>query len=118
MPGRPLRHCICSCICYDGSVFQILVTRGAEEELAGLRARDRGAVMDAIERSLAHEPDVPARNRKILAALRPPWSGLEPVWELRVGEFRVFYDVESDERRVYVRAVRRKPPHRTTEEVL
>ncbi len=75
-------------------------------------------IVDAMERQLAGEPDVPARDRKGLVALRPPWTGLEPVWELRVGEFRVFYDVEAEEGRVYVRAMRRKPPHRTTEEIL
>lgn len=42
----------------------------------------------------------------------------EPVWELRVGGFRVFCDVNEAERRVVIRAVREKPPHRTTEEVL
>jgi mRNA-degrading endonuclease RelE of RelBE toxin-antitoxin system len=35
-----------------------------------------------------------------------------------VGEYRVFYDVGEVERVVYVRAIRRKPPHRTTEEIL
>lgn len=99
-------------------MFSILVTTGAESDLRALPARDRKAVVDAIENRLAVEPDVPTRNRKVLAALRPPWEGLDPVWELRVGEFRVFYDVDVEETRVYVRAVRRKPPHRTTEEIL
>ena len=50
--------------------------------------------------------------------LTPPWEHVEPVWELRVGEFRVFYDVSEEESRVIVRAIRRKPPHKTTEEIL
>jgi mRNA-degrading endonuclease RelE of RelBE toxin-antitoxin system len=99
-------------------VFEILVTRGAEGDLRDLPARDRKIIVEAIERRLEAEPDVPARNRKVLAALRPPWTGLDPVWELRVGGFRVFYDVDVEEERVYVRAVRRKPPHRTTEDIL
>jgi len=37
---------------------------------------------------------------------------------LRVGPFRVFYDVQEAERRVYVRAIRHKPAHRQTEEIL
>ena len=94
------------------------MTRGAEGDLRGLRPRDRAIVVEAIEVQLSSEPESPARNRKVLVALRPPWSGLDPVWELRVGEFRVFYDVDGEEGRVYVRAVRRKPPHRTTEEIL
>ena len=99
-------------------MYQVLVTRGAEEDLRGLRARDRTTVLDAMERQLSHEPDRTTRNRKPLFALRPPWSGMEPVWELRVGEWRVFYDIDDGERQVVVRAVRRKPPHATTEEVL
>jgi mRNA-degrading endonuclease RelE of RelBE toxin-antitoxin system len=48
----------------------------------------------------------------------PPWTAEPPIWELRVGEYRVFYDVSPEAKVVYVRAVRRKPPHRTTEEIL
>jgi mRNA-degrading endonuclease RelE of RelBE toxin-antitoxin system len=99
-------------------VFSILVTTGAETDLRDLPARDRKTIVDAIESRLTVGPDVPTRNRKPLAALRPPWTGLDPVWELRVGEFRVFYDVDAEESCVYVRAVGRKPPHRTTEEIL
>lgn len=94
------------------------MARGAEGDLRDLSARDRRTVLDAIERMLSSDADVLTRNRKVLVALKPPWSGLEPVWELRVGEFRVFYDVDVEEARVYVRAVRRKPPGRTTEEIL
>ena len=58
------------------------------------------------------------RNKKILVGLTPPWEHQPPVWELRVGEYRVFYDVDEPDRRVTVRAVRRKPPHATTEGIL
>ncbi len=91
---------------------------GSGGDLRHLSARERKSVVDAMERQLVTGPDVPTRNRKILAAMRPPWTGLDPVWELRVGDFRVFYDLDPEEERVYVRAVRRKPPHRTTEEIL
>ena len=47
-----------------------------------------------------------------------PWDQLGPVWQLSVGDFRVFYDVVEDDRLVIVRAVRRKPAHRTTDEIL
>lgn len=43
---------------------------------------------------------------------------MEPVWELRVGEYRVFYDVDEATAIVYIRAIRHKPPHKTTEEIL
>jgi mRNA-degrading endonuclease RelE of RelBE toxin-antitoxin system len=41
-----------------------------------------------------------------------------PIWELRVGEHRVFYDVSPSESVVYVRAVRRKPRGSKTENIL
>jgi hypothetical protein len=61
---------------------------------------------------------VEARHRKMLVGLVPPFDATPPIWQLSVGEFRVFYDVDPGERRVYVRAVRRKPPHKTTKEIL
>ena len=41
-----------------------------------------------------------------------------PIWELRVGAYRVFYDVDEDLNVVYVRAVREKPPDKRTEDIL
>jgi len=67
---------------------------------------------------LRGEPDVETRNRKQLASLVPPWTAEPPIWELRVGEYRVFYDVSQEDSVVYVRAVRKKPFGRTTEEIL
>jgi mRNA-degrading endonuclease RelE of RelBE toxin-antitoxin system len=47
----------------------------------------------------------------------PPWNSTRPVWQLRVGEFRIFYDVDDTRREVIVRAVRRKGT-KSTEEIL
>lgn len=47
----------------------------------------------------------------------PPWDQVGPVWQLRVGEYRVLYDVLDDEDLVVVRAVRRKGK-KTKEEIL
>jgi hypothetical protein len=57
--------------------------------VAALTARDRSAVIDAVDDQLSHEPLTETRNRKLL---RP-----NPIasWELRVGALRVFYDVAS-----------------------
>jgi len=60
----------------------------------------------------------PTRNRKQLVGLLPPWDAEPPVWELRVEEYRVFYDVDEAKRIVYIRAVRGKPAGKTTEEIL
>lgn len=47
----------------------------------------------------------------------PPWDKVRPVWQLRVGDSRVFYDVTEAQRQVVVRAIRRKRT-KTTKEVL
>ena len=99
-------------------MYAIEVAEDAQAELGDLRAFERVRIVAAIRAQLSHEPVRPARNRKLLRGLQPPWQHLEPVWELRVGEYRVFYDVHEALKLVMVRAVRRKPPHTTTEEIL
>lgn len=88
------------------------------EDLVKLRAFDRRRILDAIEGELRREPTVETRQRKVLVGLVTPFESVPPIWELRVGEHRVFYDVGEGDKRVYVRAVRHKPPHKTTEEIL
>ncbi len=99
-------------------MFTIEYAEGVVQDLAGLTAFDRKALLDRIEEQLTHEPTRVTRHKKILIGLIPPWEHEEPIWELRVGEHRVFYDVDEDAGRVAVRAIRRKPPHKTTEEIL
>jgi mRNA-degrading endonuclease RelE of RelBE toxin-antitoxin system len=88
------------------------------KDLKKLSAYRRNLVIEAIETQLVHEPISPARNRKLLVNLIPPWDAMPPIWELRVGEYRVFYDVSEEEKTVYVRAIRRKPSGKRTEEIL
>jgi len=58
----------------------------------------------------------PSRNRKELAGVIPPWDQSRPVWELRVGDYRVFYDVDVERAVVIVQAVCRKG-RKTTKEI-
>jgi mRNA-degrading endonuclease RelE of RelBE toxin-antitoxin system len=88
------------------------------KDLKKLSAYRRNLVIEAIETQLEHEPTSPARNRRLLVNLIPPWDAVPPIWELRVGEYRVFYDVSEEEKTVYVRAIRRKPSGKRTEEIL
>ena len=97
--------------------YSITIKPGAMAELKGLRKFDAAAVLDAIEAQLSDEPTVETANRKCLPALAPTWEGEIPVWELRVGAFRVFYDVDEDAGAVYVRAVRKKG-RKTTGEIV
>lgn len=57
-------------------------------------------VLDTVDKQLAHQPTVKTKNRK---PMRP--NPLAP-WELRIGNLRVYYDVEEEpEPVVYIRAV-------------
>src|SRR5262249_46007503 len=68
-------------------------------------------VLEKIDEQLTHNPTEETRNKKVLVGLKPPWEHEEPVRELRVGKYRVFYDVDEEAGRVIIRAVREKPPH-------
>ena len=99
-------------------VFEIRFTQSVEEDLRNTRIYYRNQILDAIEKQLVHEPDTRTRNRKLLDNLIPPWQTVAPIWELRVGEYRVFYDISPTESVVYVRAVRRKRRGTKTEDIL
>lgn len=97
--------------------FSIRLMRLALEDLEKVPAREQARILDVIENALTHEPLKPSRHKKLLAGLAPPWEQLRPVWQLRVEPYRVFYDVDPEERQVLVRAVRLKG-RRRTEEIL
>jgi len=64
-----------------------------------LAAYQRKALLDAVDKQLTHDPTVETRNRK---PLRP--NPIAP-WELRVGDLRVYYDIEENDELVIVLAV-------------
>lgn len=99
-------------------VYTIEYAEGVAEDLTTLRAYDRQRVLDDVDKHLAHEPTRATKNRKILVGLVPPWEQVETVWELRSGEYRAFYDVDEETSTVIIRAIRHKPPHKTTEDIL
>ena len=99
-------------------VFEIRFAEGVEEDLRNIRMYYRNEILDAIEQQLAHEPDTQTKNRKLLENVIPPWQTVAPIWELRVGEYRIFYDFSRADSVVYVRAVRRKPRGTRTEDIL
>jgi mRNA-degrading endonuclease RelE of RelBE toxin-antitoxin system len=98
--------------------YEIQFASGVADDLRGVRAYDRSRIIDEIDAQLTHQPDVPTRRRKMLVGLEPPWDHQPPVWELRIGNWRVYYDISTDTQCVVVRAIREKPPHQTTEETL
>ncbi|GFP31905.1 mRNA interferase RelE/StbE [Candidatus Hakubella thermalkaliphila] len=80
--------------------YHIEYSPEAEEHLRTLPARQQAIVLDAVDKQLLHEPTVETRNRK---PMRP--NPLAP-WELRIGNLRVYYEVEGEtDPTVSVRAV-------------
>jgi mRNA-degrading endonuclease RelE of RelBE toxin-antitoxin system len=67
---------------------EVRYTPTALGHLRLLSARDRATLVDAVDDQLRHQPDVPTRRRK---RMRP--NPVAP-WELRVGDYRIFYDFE------------------------
>lgn len=80
--------------------FRIEYSPDAEHHLRVLTVRQQAMVMDAVDKQLLHQPAVETRNRK---PMRP--NPVAP-WELRIGNLRVYYDVEEQpEAVVHVLAV-------------
>lgn len=70
--------------------YEIIFDDLAAEEVAALRAYDRKGLLDAIEEQLRHQPTTLTRRRKPLPTLSPSFHHVPPIWQIRVGEFRVF----------------------------
>jgi len=83
-------------------MFEITFTESALKDLEFHRKFDQVQVFDAVPEQLAHEPETETHHRKRLRETDVPQ------WELRVGLFRVFYNVAGEERRVDVVAVAKK----------
>ena len=72
----------------------------ALEELKGLRKGEQVKILKAVEMHLRFEPTLQSKSR--IKHLRP---GTRPPYRLRVDDFRVYYDVQTEERRVIVYGV-------------
>lgn len=82
--------------------FSVELTKRARKNLKALRKRDQQIVYDAMAVQLTDQPEKPTRDRKRLEE-----NELAP-WELRVGDFRVFYDVDRESSMVVVIAIGQK----------
>lgn len=71
--------------------YDIIFSREAANDFKKLSARERATVIDAIEQHLRHEPRKVSKSRiKRLRELE------HPQYRLRVGEIRVFYDIQKE----------------------
>lgn len=87
-------------------MFEINLSPLAFDDIAWFPKRERRALLDAIVEQLSHQPDVETRNRK---QLRP---NRVAEWELRIGRYRVFYDVAVSQRLVEIKLVGLKQGNR------
>jgi mRNA-degrading endonuclease RelE of RelBE toxin-antitoxin system len=98
--------------------YTIDIVASALDELKQIQPFYRQQIRGAIREQLTNQPTVETRNRKPLSGAKPDFEHIPPLWQLRVQQFRVFYDVNEDDRLVSIRAIREKPLHMTTEEIL
>jgi mRNA-degrading endonuclease RelE of RelBE toxin-antitoxin system len=82
--------------------YRIRVTAGAETDLRWFSVYARRIILDGLEVHLQYLPTQGTRRIKQL--------GPNPVagWELRLGDFRVLYDVDETERVVTVQVIGEK----------
>jgi mRNA-degrading endonuclease RelE of RelBE toxin-antitoxin system len=80
-------------------MFQIRFTENAIEDLQSLKKVERKRIIAELQTKLTHEPMTETRNRK---RLRPNELA---EWELRSGDFRVFYDVDQENQLIKIEAV-------------
>lgn len=91
-------------------MYEVMYQPEAVAELDELRAFDRVRILDAIAKGLSRIPATVHGMKKRLDLV-----GGAFIWQLRVGDYRVFYDVLEEEHLVIVRHVRRKGRKRTGE---
>jgi mRNA-degrading endonuclease RelE of RelBE toxin-antitoxin system len=90
----------------------------AADEIRRLEAYYQRRILAEIKTHLTQTPTVQTKRRKPLPNLSHPWDAVPPIWELRVGDYRVFYDVSEVDYLVRVLAVRHKPPGTRTEDIV
>lgn len=98
--------------------FDVQIREEAERDLDSFRAFEQNRILDTIEDQLTYQPNLKTRNRKQMVGLTPRFEHNPPLWELRIGDVRVFYDVDVPAKIVHVRAIRRKLPHQTTDQIV
>ena len=83
-------------------MYQPELTPEAVDDLRLLRKFDQQKLLDAIQAQLQDQPAQETRNRK---RLRPNQLA---EWELRVEDYRVFYDVDNANELVKIVAIGQK----------
>ncbi|NQT51364.1 type II toxin-antitoxin system RelE/ParE family toxin [bacterium] len=72
--------------------FEVILLPSAERDLEWYTTRQQGIILDALTAFLELDADIETRRRKRLRD-----NAVGP-WEIRVGEFRVFYELAAPQR--------------------
>ena len=80
-------------------MFEIKLTEEALADLQWFKKAERRHIVGELESMVALEPTTETRNRK---RLRPNELA---EWEARIGDFRVFYDVDQENKLIKIEAV-------------
>ena len=79
--------------------FELEISESALEDLDCFKKAEQNEILDVIDEQLTATPLTPTRNRK---PLRP--NDLA-AWEMRIGLYRVFYDVDEQKNKVLIKAI-------------
>lgn len=80
-------------------MFKIEYTPSARQDLKTLRKFQQQIILDGIDKHLQFEPTVETLNRK---RMHPNTIAN---WELRLRQYRVFYNVEEEVKIVVIQAI-------------
>ena len=86
-------------------MYTIELTSEAEDDLKWFDRRERNIIVDGIITNLSYEPTVMTMNRK---PCRDDGTKIAD-WELRIGVYRVYYNVEEQVRVVAIERICEKP---------
>jgi mRNA-degrading endonuclease RelE of RelBE toxin-antitoxin system len=79
-------------------MFEIKLTEEAIEDLRWFKKTEQAYILDELEAAVSKEPAAETRNRK---RLRPNQLA---EWEVRIGDFRVFYDIDQESKLIKIQA--------------
>jgi mRNA-degrading endonuclease RelE of RelBE toxin-antitoxin system len=71
------------------NIYDIAYSEEAIADLGWFKKHEQSEILDRIDQQLRYEPTLETRNRK---HLRPNATA---EWELRIGDFRVLYNVDE-----------------------
>jgi mRNA-degrading endonuclease RelE of RelBE toxin-antitoxin system len=79
--------------------FELRFSQDAKEDLKSFKKTEQTSILDEIPKQLASEPLTETRNRK------PLRTNDLASWELRVDRYRIFYDVDTENNVVLIKAI-------------